>query len=301
MKKQWDMKKISRTVISLFLLLIFASSLVLVILAPLGKIAVSEKSVMKTLEAVCYPQKVREEIRGAFENLCVTSGIPQELTDSFLEEVVSDEALIQPILQMYTDETLSLPTQAWKGEFVARVEAYAATLQKKEGTKITDEELEELKASFPETADYFISEIKSSIRLSGLFSVLGSVIGMMERFLPYVMTAGLVFALFSASLLFLIWKKKIFFFSYASFVSAGILFLVPSLLYRAGNYTERLSVEPVYLKQLICTILDGFFQNMFIAGIVLCIIGILFGSRPLYLFAKNWKEKAKKEKPEEIS
>ncbi|MBQ3076117.1 MAG: hypothetical protein IJC26_08605, partial [Clostridia bacterium] len=231
-------------------------------------------------------QGVREDIQAAFEPLCVTSGIPKELTDSFLEEVVKEEELIQPILQMYTEETLSLPTVAWKEDFSKRVEEYALTLRSENILEMTDEEFETLKASFPETADYFISEIASSIRLSGLFSVLGSAFGMVDRLMPYVALASIVFALFSGILLILIWKKKMLGFAYIGFVSAGILFLAPALLFRAGNYVARLNVEPSYFKQLFCSLSDGFIENVLVAGIAFCTIGILFGILAL-LFSKN--------------
>ncbi|MBR3836867.1 MAG: hypothetical protein IKJ74_01865 [Clostridia bacterium] len=291
MKPKPILQNVIRTVISLFLLLIFASSLTLSVLTPLGKSALSAENIKKRLEEIHYTQGVREDISRAFEPLCVTSGIPKELADSFLNEAVSDEALIQPILQMYTAETLSLPTEEWKKDFSARVESYATTLRKEEVLELTDEEFETLKASFPETAEYFISEISSSIRLSGLFSVLGSAIGMVERLTPYLFTASIAFALFSGLLLVLIWKKKVFCFAYAGFVSAGILFLIPALLNRATNYVARLSIEPAHLKQLICSVSDGFCQNLLAAGIALCIVGVLFGFFALISSRKQLTQK----------
>jgi len=280
-------KNIIRIIISFFLLLVFSSSLILLVLAPLGKSVLSEQNVKKTLEEIHYPQGVREDIQAAFEPLCITGGIPKELTDSFLEEAVTDEELIQPILQMYTEETLSLPTAKWKEDFSKRVEEYASTLRKEEVLEMSDEEFETLKASFPETADYFISEIASSIRLSGLFSVLGSVIGLLERLAPYVFLASAVFALFSGALLVLIRKKKVLFSAYVGFFSAGILFLAPAFLYQATNYVARLSIEPAYFKQLVVSLSDVFCQKLLVAGIVLCAVGILFGCLSLFFGTKK--------------
>lgn len=287
MKPKPILQNVIRAVISLFLLLIFSASLVIFILTPLAKNALSENNVKRIMEEIHYTQGVREDIGSAFEPLCVTSGIPKELADSFLNEAVSDEALIQPVLQMYTEETLSLPTQAWKQEFTKRVTDYAATLRKEEVLELTDEEFEVLKASFPETAEYFVSEIASSIRLSGVYSVLGAAIGMVERLAPYVLIASGMFALFSGLLLLLIQKKKTLFFAYVGFVSAGVLFLIPSLLYITSNYLAKLNLKPAYLKNLICSVADGFCQNILAAGIILCTVGILFGFFSLFLARKK--------------
>lgn len=303
MKTETMGKRVTRGVISAFLLIIFSVSLTLALLTLLGSSVLSCETFSDAVEQTGYVQGVREEIRGDFESLCVTTGIPPALAESFLEECVSDEDLLLPILQMDTDETLSHDTAAWNGEFCRRVEAYAVTLQEQGDLELTEEEWEQMKNSFPETANHFISKITGAVRLSGLFSVVGSAVRLVEKLTPYALAASIFLAFCSAVLLVLIQKKNSPLFAYIGFAASGILFLTPAFVLKNGNYAVRMSIEPSYLKGLLVDLNDRLLGGMTVVGTVLFAVAVAFGALNLVLALMKNKcklEESKKMKGDEV-
>lgn len=283
MKTESMGKRVIRTVIVSLLLLLFSASLSLGLLTLAGGSVLSYECILDATEKTEYTEKLRAEIRDSFESIGRTTGIPSSLTDAFLDECVSDEDLLLPVRQMNTDETLTHDVAAWKQEFCRRLEDYAATLQESGELELTEEEWEQMKASFAETSTHFIGEITDSVRLSGLYSVVGSVMRLMERLKPYVLISCAAFVLLSAVLLVSIGKKNAAFFAYAGFLASGLLFLVPALVLQTGAYVARLRIEPFYLRDLLVWLSDVCLERLAFVGMLLCAAGLLFGAVTLVL------------------
>ncbi len=292
MKQETIGKKILRQIISWIVVFLF--SLLITLAAAFWMLGdlVSEACVMKVVDEIGYEELVRENIQESFESLCETSGVPASLTTAFLEEEVTREDILLPILQMFTQETLEPDTETWKEAFSARVEHYAQGLRESGELSVSDEDWEAMKAGFPEMANYFVKEVRASIRLSGLFAPLGSAFSVVAALSPYLTWGSIVGAAFCALLLLLIWKKRVWYFAYVGMTASGILFLLPALLYRAQNYVSRLGIQPIYLKRFLSGIVDLLAQRFLQTGTIFLVVGAVFGILVIVLSLTGGKKKS---------
>ncbi len=276
MKTETQAKKIIRGIVSAFLSLVLALSLVLLGILPALHALSSPAIWSQIAEDGGYAEKMKEKLLEKYTFLSESSGVPASVCEAFLSEQLSAESALAPVMGMFF-ETAQFDREAMTAEFCSKVEEYAISLQESGELVLSEEEWTEMKADFPTLAKYYIDEMSSAVNMSGIFSTLGAALRIVqELILPIAVTGG-VFAAFSLALLLLIHKRKTLYFSYIGFFSAGILLTAPALWLKAGNYVARLGVEPLHLKEMIVSLFNVLIGRFVTVGASFLVIGLICG------------------------
>ena len=294
MKTETVTKKIIRGIVSAFLSLVLALSLVLLGILPTLHTLSSSAIWIRVAEDSGYAEKMKEKLLEKYAFLSESSGVPASVCETFLKEQLSADAALAPIMGMFF-ETAQFDREAMTGAFCDQVEKYAVSLRESGELKLSEEEWAEMKADFPTLAKYYIDEMSSAVNMGGIFTALGAALRIVQNFVFPVAVIGGLFAVFSLALLLLIHKKKALFFSYLGFFSAGILLTVPAVWLKTGNYVARLGVEPFYLKEMIVSLANALIQKLLVFGVIFLVIGLICGVL-VVIFRKKTGCKAGEEK-----
>ena len=274
-------QKIARGAITSVLLIVLASALCLLMLLWGVRGPLSKEGIFAALEEIGYTESMKELLKADCKSLCQTSGVPEELIASFVEEELVDEIAHYPLEILFEEQEADIDYEAMQSRLAERIGKYARDLRESGKMPLSDDEWAEMEKSFPETASYFVEEIRSSVNLSGIYSMLGSAIDLMNLLIRYL-TIGAVFVLlFSLVLLCLVWKRKALVWCYTAFSSAGLLVLVPSALIYIKDFVSRLGLEPVYLKDFVRFEVMSLCHRLMVVGGIALTVGILCG-------AANW-------------
>ncbi len=283
-------KNTVRWVATAILLVFCATSLCIVSLINSIQKPASPEGILSALEETGYLEGMKQSLGEDCKSLCLTGGIPEELIADFVEEQVVESVAYFPIHQMMgTAETKAVDYDAMKASLTEKITSFAASLRESGQMPLSDEEWEEMKKGFPETASYFVEEIRTSVQLSGVYSVLGSALGLVERVRPYLFWGALFVLGFSLVLLMKIWKKRVLLCFYTAFASAGFLMLVPSWWVYRVDFVSRLGLEPEYLKRLVRYEVMEVMRALMRRGGSLLAAGLVLGAVSLVL--SFWEKK----------
>lgn len=270
-------KKIARGMITSVLLVIAASALSLLMLLWSLRLPFSQEGIFAALEEVGYTEAMKADLKKDCKSLCETSGIPEELIASFIEETVVDEVAYYPLKALFVEQETGNRYEAMQNRLTERITEYARDLRESGKMPLSDEEWTEMEKNFPETASYFVEEIRSSVNLSGVYSMLGSAIDLVNLLTRYLVVGASFALLVSLFLLFLIWKRALLMWCYTAFSSAGLLVFVPSALIYVKDFVSGLGLEPAYFKSLICFEVMSLCRRLMVAGGIVLALGILCG------------------------
>jgi len=276
MKTETLTKKIVRGVVSVFLSFVLSLSLVLLGILPVLHTLSSSAAWSRIAADSGYAQKMEEKLLEKFSFLSESSGVPASVCSAFLKEQLTSDAALAPVMGMFF-ETEQFDREAMTEAFCRKVEEYAVSLQESGELKLSEEEWAEMKGDFPTLAKYYIDEMSSAVNMSGIFSTLGGALRLVQKLVLPIAVIGGLFAVFSMALLLLIHKKKVLFYSYLGFFSAGLLLTVPAVWLKLGNYVARLGVEPLHLKEMIVSLANVLIQKLMTFGIVFLAVGLVCG------------------------
>lgn len=302
MSSKLNVKKIIRGIFSAVLSVILSMSLVILGLLPSLHFLSSADGWKTVLEESGYAEKMKEDLLKQYGFLGETSGVPESVCRSFLEDCLSSELAYSAVLGMFSSESKNFDREEMTASFCRYVEEYAKDLRESGELVLTETEWEEMKADFPSLAKYYIDEMAYALNMSGVFSMMGSALRLLQKLISPILIASSVFAAVSFILLALIQRKNVLFYGYVSAVASGLLLTVPTIWLKTGNYVARLGIEPLYLKEMLAQLTSVMLEKLLFFGILFCAVGILLGVGATVLFLVQKKKKSeKKENDSQIS
>lgn len=269
-------KMVLREIISAVLVFLLAFSLLAGSLIPALYALTGEKNIRCALEGADYYHRVTENVKSRFAALSLTTGLGAEVTDAFLEEVLTEEFIGKPTFAVIGAESGRPDRQALIDDFSARILAFAEKLRAGGELVMTPEQWQETKEDFPSVAAYYIDSVMGAVYMNGIYGTMGTAVSFVKRVLPYLVGAVAVVFLGSLLLLIALQKKQVFLYLYASFGSAGLLSTLASTLFFGGEWGMRLGIDPAHLKLFINELLCSFARRVLTSGVVMLVVGIAF-------------------------
>lgn len=235
-----------------------------------------EAGVRKALTRVDYKARVLNDIKDGFAALSRTTGLGEEVTNAFLEEVLTQDVIEKPVFAILGGEAGSPDRAAMIEDLSARILTYAEGLRASGDLVMTPEQWQETKDDFPSVAGYYIDKVMGAVYLNGIYGVMGTALSFVARVRPYLAGFAAIVLVGSVLLLLALQKKRIFPYLYAAFTSAGLLSTTCSALFLSGEWGMRIGLEPAYLKLFLNEILCDFARCVLICGCIMIAVGIAF-------------------------
>ena len=233
-----------------------------------------------------YAEKMRALVKEQYSSISLTTGVPAELSDAYVEKALTDEIALYAFTHPETRNEIDLSD--FREGFLAEVRTLAAKMEENGEIYLSsEEEREEMDGALQGLADDYTQTLRNSVLLRGVFSGLAAAKGYYDSLKLYVYGALALFGVISLALLFLINKKRVFPYLYAAFSSAGVLLIGLTAGIRIWNGVPRLSVEPDYLKDWIVALSGRFLTDTMIAGAALLAAGLLFGAAAMIVKRKT--------------
>ena len=267
------MKKIVRIVVTVLLALLAIPGLTGLVGALLVNSLASPDLFYETAEKADWIAGVRRKAREDFVALSDVTDIPQEVTDAFLEETVTDEIC----MRFWTHKLTEFPTEELTNDLSDRIRRYAIEMREAGEITLTDEEWNTLEAYFPETAGYYVSAVRRDVHLNSLGTLKSIGLDYWNSFfLPFlavcaVLTAG------NVTLLILIHRDNVWKVGSIVLTGAGPILLVPAIWLKAADYAARLNLTPAYFKSFIVCFYDLSVTRLLVAGSVMTVLGLACG------------------------
>ncbi len=270
-------KQVIRGVISAILSLILCGSATLVGMTATLWRPVSHEGFLRAAEESGYVEELSRTLKEEYTAIQDTSGIPAEVSDAFVDELLTRDQILFPVEQMFGQGKEEIDYEQYSAAVTARIEAYALSLREQGELSLDDTQWEELKEGFPVLVDHYVELTRDFVQMNGVYSLMGAALFFTARVIPYLFWASLALILITAVLLVLLWKKKVLFFGYLTGVTAGILLLIPSLYLTATRFLARLAIKPLYLKALLTVWAESVLSGWILVGSVCLAVGVLCG------------------------
>ncbi len=259
---------------------------------------VSHEGILCAAEQSGYVEALSRELKEEFTAIQDTSGIPAEVSDAFVDELLTREEILSPVEQMFGKGEKEIHFEQYSAAINARIEAYAASLREQGELPLDDAQWEELKEGFPVLVAHYVDLTRDFVQLNGIYSMMGAALAFTAKLIPYLFWISLSLALITVVVLILLWKKKVLFFGYLAGVTSGILLLAPSLYLTVSDFLSRLAMKPLYLKEFLTLWADSILSQWILVGSVCLTVGLLCGI--LHLVIACWDRRKKEEKDVEI-
>ena len=289
------MKKTVRVIVSVILVVLTVFGLIGLCGAALVNSLLHEKQFYRTAESSGWAAGVREKIAADFAALSDVTDIPQDVTDAFLREKVTDEVC----MRFWTGKPADFPEDDLKRDLVARIRLCAEEMREKGEIAVSDEDWAMMESYFPETADYYVSAVRRDVFLNGLGSVKTAAADYWQRLSLPILAACAVLTVVSAAVLILINRKKLLQTGYAVLTPVGLTLLIPAIWLKVSDFAVRFQVTPAYLKNFIEAYYATAVSRLLITGSVLLALGIAccVGAAATDIIKNRKQTKAAEESP----
>ena len=271
-------KELVRSVI-LWIVTVFLSVLLTVaaLFAAFGAVFHRTSTMLSAAEKVEYVDKLRKTLSEQYASIALTTGVPEELSDRFVAEYVTDEIALYPILHFAEGGTPDLT--AFREAVLKDVRQLAKDMEERgELTFSTDEERTELDESLVSLSEIYTVYLENAVRMRGVYSKVEVVSGFYGGLQKYILPGLAAFLILAIALLLPIARKNPFPYLYAAFGSAGALCVgVPAVLLTKGILKD-LALDPVYVRDWLAELVHQFLRITLWIGAGYLIAAALFGA-----------------------
>lgn len=283
-------KEIVRAVVSWILTLLLCATLVPAALVGIAGLTLRRTNMLRAAETTDYVRKLRENVAAQYADIALTTGIPEEMSERFLTEYVSDETLLFPLYH-FNEEGQKPDLAAFTENVLSEMRAYAKEMEEAGELRFaSEEEKAELDKSLASLAKIYTQDLESAIRQRWFFSKLEYPASLYDRYAVWVYAGTAGFAVLTLGLLILIDRKKTFRYLYAVFGSCGLLFTVVPAVLLWRNRLAALNLEALYLRDWIAEMARSLFRSGLWFGAAFAALAILFGILALVTAKKRAAE-----------